>query len=135
MKVDADTARGVFAAGTASHPGVVEARTLVEARLPAPSVTRASDLLLRQLRDSGQLAEETVADAVTGEELPSGRIHTRVSDGRLLDAAGTAHRLRFALGPHTSGRSAAAFTRPRTNAISFRQNDAVAREILRLAGS
>ncbi|MEC3977097.1 FAD/NAD(P)-binding protein [Amycolatopsis sp. H20-H5] len=135
MQVEPDAARGVFVARTASHPGEVEARTLVEARLPEPSVTRASDLLLRQRRDAGQLAEETVADVVTGENLPSGRIHTRVADARLLDADGTPHRLRFALGPHTSARSAAAFTRPRTNAISFRQNDAVARELLRLASA
>ncbi|WP_103354088.1 FAD/NAD(P)-binding domain-containing protein [Amycolatopsis sp. CA-128772] len=124
--------RGVFVASGASHPETVEARTLVEARLPGPSVTRAADGLLRQLRDAGELAEEAVADPVTGALLPSGRIHTRVSDSRLLDRAGRAHPHRFAVGPHTSARSAAAFTRPRTNALSFRQNDAVAREILAL---
>ncbi|UOX87479.1 FAD/NAD(P)-binding protein [Amycolatopsis sp. FBCC-B4732] len=124
--------RDAFVASSASFPGTVEARTLVEARLPGPSVTRAADGLLRQLRDSGELAEETVADPVSGARLPSGRIHTRVSDSRLLDGTGRAHPHRFAVGPHTSARSAAAFTRPRTNALSFRQNDAVAREILAL---
>nr|WP_225957691.1 FAD/NAD(P)-binding protein [Amycolatopsis lexingtonensis] len=124
--------RGAFVASSGSFPGTVEARTLVEARLPGPSVTRAADGLLRQLRDAGQLAEETVADPVTGARLPSGRIHTRVSDSRLLDSTGRPHPHRFAVGPHTSARSAAAFTRPRTNALSFRQNDAVAREILAL---
>ncbi|MGW5715996.1 FAD/NAD(P)-binding protein [Amycolatopsis sp. NPDC003865] len=123
---------GAFVATTASYPGTVSARTLVEARLPGPSVTRAADGLLRQLRDAGELAEETVADPVTGAVLPSGRIHTRVSDSRLLDGTGRPHPHRFAVGPHTSARSAAAFTRPRTNAASFRQNDAVAREILAL---
>jgi len=127
------TAEGdVFVASGASYPGAVAARTLVEARLPGPSVTRAADALLRQLRDTGELAEETVADPVTGALLPSGRIHTRVADSRLLDGAGRPHPRRFAVGPHTSARSAAAFTRPRTNAVSFRQNDAVAREILAL---
>lgn len=125
-------AGGVFVASSASYPGTTEARTLVEARLPGPSVTRAADGLLRQLRDAGELVEETVADPVTGALLPSGRIHTRVSDSRLLDGAGNPHSHRFAVGPHTSARSAAAFTRPRTNAMSFRQNDAVAREILAL---
>jgi hypothetical protein len=127
------TERGVFVASGASHPETVEARTLIEARLPGPSVTRAADGLLRQLRDAGELAEETVADPVTGALLPSGRIHTRVSDSRLLDGTGRPHPRLFAVGPHTSARSAAAFTRPRTNAPSFRQNDAVAREILALA--
>ncbi|MEV4050897.1 FAD/NAD(P)-binding protein [Amycolatopsis sp. NPDC049688] len=130
MRVTAEN--GVFVAASASHPETVRARTLVEARLPGPSVTRAADSLLRQLRDTGELAEETVGDPVTGALLPSGRIHTRVSDSRLLDATGRAHPHRFAVGPHTSARSAAAFTRPRTNALSFRQNDAVAREILTL---
>ncbi|MEV6619290.1 FAD/NAD(P)-binding protein [Amycolatopsis sp. NPDC051106] len=130
MQVTAD--RGEFVATSTSYPGTVSARTLVEARLPGPSVTRAADGLLRQLRDTGELAEETVADPVTGALLPSGRIHTRVSDSRLLDGTGRPHPHRFAVGPHTSARSAAAFTRPRTNAASFRQNDAVAREILAL---
>lgn len=117
-----------FTADSGSFPGSVTARTLIEARLPAPSVSRASDGLLAQLRHAGELAEEYVRD------LPSGRISTRVSDGRLLDADGRPQSRRFALGPHTSARSAAAFTRPGTNGPSFRQNDAAAREILRLVG-
>ncbi|NIH86499.1 FAD/NAD(P)-binding protein [Amycolatopsis granulosa] len=115
-----------FVASSGSFPGSVTARTLIEARLPPPSVSRASDGLLAQLRGAGELAEERVRD------LPSGLIHTRVSDGRLLDALGRPQPRRFALGPHTSARSAAAFTRPRTNGPSFRQNDAAAREILRV---
>ncbi|GHF12321.1 adenylate cyclase [Amycolatopsis deserti] len=115
-----------FVASSGSFPGSVTARTLIEARLPSPSVSRASDGLLAQLLGAGELAEEHV------REQPSGRIATRVTDGRLLDAAGRPHSRRFALGPHTSARSAAAFTRPRTNGPSFRQNDAAAREILRL---
>ncbi len=131
MRVEARD--GVFVASGASYPGTVSARTLVEARLPGPSVTRAADVLLQRLRDGGDLAEESVPDPVTGDLLPSGLIHTRVTDSRLLDAAGQPHPRRFAVGPHTSARSAAAFTRPRTNALPFRQNDALAREILGLA--
>ncbi|NYI88691.1 hypothetical protein HNR02_002014 [Amycolatopsis endophytica] len=115
-----------FVASSGSFPGTVTARTLIEARLPEPSVARASDELLAQLRHAGELAEERVLN------VPSGRIHTRVSDGRLLDTSGRPQSRRFALGPHTSARSAAAFTRPRTNGASFRQNDAAAREILRV---
>ncbi|WP_233611294.1 FAD/NAD(P)-binding domain-containing protein [Amycolatopsis sp. WAC 01376] len=135
MRISADEDRRSFVATGASFPGETEARTLVEARLPEPSITRASDVLLRQLRDNGALGEEAVADPVTGDRLLAGRIHTRVSDGRMLDGEGRPHPRRFALGPHTSARSAGAFTRPRTNAIPFRQNDIVAREILRLAVS
>ncbi|MFI0801708.1 FAD-NAD(P)-binding [Amycolatopsis lurida] len=132
MRVSADEERRAFVASGASFPGETEARTLVEARLPEPSITRASDVLLRQLHASGALGEEAVVDTVTGDRLLAGRIHTRVSDGRMLDREGRPHPRRFALGPHTSARSAGAFTRPRTNALPFRQNDVVAREILKL---
>jgi hypothetical protein len=127
-----ETEAGRFVGSSASYPGTVEASTLIEARLPEPSVRRVSDVLLRSMRDAGALAEETVADMVSDAKLPSGRIHTRVADSRLVDGEGRPHRSRFALGPHTSARSAGAFTRPRTNALPFRQNDAVAREILGL---
>ncbi len=133
MRVVADEERRRFVASGASFPGETEACTFVEARLPEPSITRTSDGLLRQLRDDGGLAEEVVLDTVTGDRLLAGRIHTRVTDGRMLDRDGRPHPRRFALGPHTSARSAGAFTRPRTNALPFRQNDSVAREILRLA--
>ncbi|HKS45579.1 MAG TPA: FAD/NAD(P)-binding protein [Amycolatopsis sp.] len=126
MRVTLDTEHGLFVGGGESFPGTVEASALIEARLPEASVPRAADGLLRSMRDAGELAEELVRG------LPSGRIHTRVSDGRLLNAHGHAHPRRFSLGPHTSARSAAAFTRPRMNALSFRQNDAVAREILKV---
>ncbi|GAA3557754.1 FAD/NAD(P)-binding protein [Amycolatopsis ultiminotia] len=127
----ADEEAGVFVAASASHPETVTARTLIEARLPDASVSRVSDLLLRNLRDTGALVEEKVPDAA-GEPLPSGRIATAITDFRMHSADGTPHPRRFAVGPHTSVRSAGAFTRPRTNAISFRQNDVLAREILRL---
>ncbi|WP_158884242.1 FAD/NAD(P)-binding protein [Amycolatopsis anabasis] len=133
MRVRADAEHGVFEGSSASFPGTVRATTLIEARLPEPSVQRATDKILRELRDAGELAEEAVLDPATGARLPSGRIHTRVDDSRLLDANGNPHPRRFAVGPHTSARSAAAFTRPRRNALPLRQNDAVAREILRLA--
>jgi len=123
MRVDLE--RGRFVASSASFPGELEARTLIEARLPEASVPRASDDFVRFLRDTGDIADETVRGVA------SGRIHTRPADGRLLDANGSAHPRRFSLGPHTSARSAAAFTRPRMNALPFRQNDAVAREIIK----
>ncbi|MEV0067086.1 FAD/NAD(P)-binding protein [Amycolatopsis sp. NPDC050768] len=132
LLVTADESAGVFAASSSSFPDVVRARTLIEARLPEASVPRVFDTLLRQMRDAGALVEETVPDAA-GDDQPSGRIATRITDSRLVDAAGTPHPRRFAMGVHTSIRSPGAFTRPRTNAIMFRQNDALARELLRLS--
>ncbi|WIX80957.1 FAD/NAD(P)-binding protein [Amycolatopsis carbonis] len=132
LLVTADESTGEFAVSSSSFPDVVRARTLIEARLPEASVPRVFDTLLRQMRDAGTLTEETVPDAL-GDDQPSGRIATRITDSRLLDAAGTAHPRRFAMGVHTSIRSPGAFTRPRTNAIMFRQNDALARELLQLS--
>ncbi|MGW1375869.1 FAD/NAD(P)-binding protein [Streptomyces sp. NPDC002446] len=117
--VTADERRGVFRATSASAPGEsVEARALVEARLPAPTVVRTRDRLLRGLYTDGA--------ATT----PSGLLAVAPTDGRILDRAGRPHPRRFALGPHTDARSSGAFARPRTNAPAFRQNDAAARALL-----
>ncbi len=118
--VTADPERGVFSATSESVPGVrVEARALVEARLPQPTVTDTKDALLRGLYDDGA--------AATG----SGLLAVDPGDGRVLDRAGQPHPRRFALGPHTDARASGAFARPRTNAPAFRQNDATARALLR----
>ncbi len=110
---------GVFRASGASVPGAsVEARALVEARLPEPTVERARDALLRELYADGA--------AVT----PEGLLAVDPGDGRLLDRDGRPHPRRFALGPHTEARGSGAFTRPRTGGPAFRQNDATARAAL-----
>ncbi|MDR6978732.1 putative NAD(P)/FAD-binding protein YdhS [Streptomyces sp. 3330] len=110
---------GVFRASSASVPGFsVEARALVEARLPEPTLRRALDPLLRDLH----------ADGAGGT--PDGLLRVDRADGRVLDRAGRPHPRRFALGPHTDGRTPGAFTRPRTGGPAFRQNDATARAAL-----
>ncbi|MFD9910418.1 adenylate cyclase, partial [Streptomyces sp. NPDC059063] len=117
MRVEARD--GVFRATSATVPGRhVEARALVEARLPQPTLARTRDPLLRALHDEG------VA------ETPDGLLAVDPSDGRVRDRAGSPHPRRFALGPGTDARGAGAFTRPRTNSPSFRQNDATARAVL-----
>jgi hypothetical protein len=120
--VTTDPARGVFRATSPSVPGArVEARALVEARLPAPTVARTRDPLLRSLYEDS-------ADGVRAT--PAGLLAVSPDDGRILDRAGRPHPRRFALGPHTDARAAGAFTRPRTNSPAFRQNDATARAVL-----
>lgn len=118
---------GRFVAGSPAVPGTIETTTLIEARLPAPSVRRATDPLLRTMFGRGELAEEVLLDVEA--EHSTGRILT-TDAGLLVDATGWPHPRRFALGPHTSSRAPGAFTRPNTNAVGFRQNDAVARHIL-----
>ncbi|MFE2519498.1 FAD/NAD(P)-binding protein [Streptomyces mirabilis] len=110
---------GVFRASSATVPGeTVEARALVEARLPEPTVGRALDPLLRELHADGAV------------ETPEGLLRVDRSDGRILDRGGRPHPRRFALGPYTDVRTPGAFTRPRTGGPAFRQNDATARAVL-----
>jgi hypothetical protein len=110
---------GVFRAASATVPGVsLEARALVEARLPHPTVEHTRDRLLRELHAEGA--------AATAE----GLLAVDPADGRVLDRSGRPHPRRFALGPHTDGRGSGAFTRPRTGGPAFRQNDAAARSAL-----
>ncbi|MET8831178.1 FAD/NAD(P)-binding protein [Streptomyces sp. NPDC004610] len=111
---------GVFRASSPTVPGwSVQARALVEARLPEPTLDRARDTLLRELHADGAAST------------PDGLLAVDPADGRVLDRAGTPHPRRFALGPPTDGRGAGAFTRPRTGGPAFRQNDATARAVLR----
>ncbi|MFF5365149.1 FAD/NAD(P)-binding protein [Streptomyces scabiei] len=111
---------GVFRASSPTVPGAsVEARALVEARLPEPTVARVRDGLLRELYDDGGIVE-------TAE----GLVAVDPADGRVLDRAGRPHPRRFALGPYTNSRTPGAFTRPRTGGPAFRQNDATARAVL-----
>ncbi|MFB7507488.1 FAD/NAD(P)-binding protein [Streptomyces broussonetiae] len=110
---------GVFRATSPTVPGFrVEARALVEARLPAPTVGRARDDLLRDLHADG------------AAETPEGLLRVDPGDGRVLDGAGRPHPRRFALGPYTDARTPGAFTRPHTGGPAFRQNDATARSVL-----
>lgn len=121
MTVTADERRGVFRAGGASVPGEwIEARALVEARLPEPTVHRTRSPLLRSLFEDGAAAT------------PTGLLAVDPADGRVLDRAGRPYPRRFALGPHTDARSGGAFTRPRTGGAAFGQNDATARTALTL---
>jgi hypothetical protein len=127
MWVTADERRGLFVAGSASVDDVVVTRALAEARLPKATVQHTANGLLRSVRDSGVGIEDVLSGGRrTGLILVSG------VDGRLLDDTGGSHRRRFALGPFTTVRTAAAFARPRTNAPTFRYNDAAARAVLRL---
>ncbi|MDX6363141.1 MAG: hypothetical protein QOC85_2151 [Streptomyces sp.] len=110
---------GVFRAGSVTVPGAtIEARALVEARLPHPTVERTRDALLAELYADGAAAT------------PEGLLAVDPADGRVLDRSGTPHPRRLALGPHTDARGSGAFTRPRTGGPAFRQNDATARAAL-----
>ncbi|MDV9190869.1 FAD/NAD(P)-binding protein [Streptomyces sp. SR27] len=119
ITVETDEERGLFRAASAAVPGEwTEARALVEARIPDPTLEHTGSPLLRGLYEEGIRATA------------GGRLVVDPVDGRLLEHDGRPHPRRFALGPHTSVRTDSAFTRPRTGGIVFRQNDITARAAL-----
>ena len=123
-RFELDDAAGVFRATSASVGGSVEARAMVESRLPAPAVTATPDALVSSLVTRGLAAEKVLGDRGTG------RLHVDTAQ-HVVDAIGRPQERLFALGFWTSGAQVAAFARPRTNAPFFRQNDALARELWR----
>ncbi|MFZ4276897.1 FAD/NAD(P)-binding protein [Streptomyces arboris] len=119
VAVEADEERGVFRAGSPTVPGEhIEARALVEARLPDPSLRHTASPLLRTLYEGGAAVTDT------------GLLSVDPGDSRVVDREGRPHPRRFALGPFTTARNSGAFTRPRTGGPAFRQNDATARAAL-----
>ncbi|MHA6618184.1 FAD/NAD(P)-binding protein [Pseudonocardia sp. DLS-67] len=128
-----DVTGGAFRAGSSSLAGAppVTARALVDARLPSPSVSRTTDPLLAALLATGAVSEEVLRAADGTLLRNTGLIRVRPADGALVDATGSVHPRRFAVGPHTTVKVAGAFTRPGMNAQSLRYNDAVARAVLR----
>ena len=130
LAVRAD-ASGFFAASSPIVEGEVRARVLVDARLPDASVATTDSAVLRSLVESGAGREQLVADAHFAGS--TGRLVVRQGDARVIGADDEPHPRRFAIGPYTSAPFVGAFSRPGTNAVSFRENDRVAREMLALA--
>ncbi len=131
LRVDLDEEHGTFRASSPALPGHhVHGTALVDAFLPRHALDRTGDPLLRQLLRDGRIDEERLTDP-DGHAYRSGLVRTD-PDARLVDPAlgHRPHPRRTALGAPTTTRAPAAFARPRTDAPSFRQNDAVARRLL-----
>ncbi|MFF2030885.1 FAD/NAD(P)-binding protein [Arthrobacter sp. NPDC058192] len=129
LEITAAEYSGRFVASSAQSGITVSAAALIEARLPAPSVARSANPLLRQLHTSGLGTEQQLLTAdgthATGRLLVS-------ASNELISPVGERRPRLFGVGPGTSGWGAGAFARPRTNAAPFRENDALARRILSL---
>ncbi|MTD16641.1 hypothetical protein GIS00_22145 [Nakamurella sp. YIM 132087] len=126
---EADEHSAAFVAHSPAGGAVVRARAFIDAFLPAPDVKAASDPVIRGLLASGELAAEDLRDE-DGVPLGSGQL---LADKhcRAIRADGTVHPRRYLLGPSVSGSAGSAgFARPGYNSPGFRQNDAVARELL-----
>ncbi len=123
-------ASGRFVASSPHVPGEQAARVLVDARLPATRVGASDNPALRSLVESGVGTEEHLEDADYAGS--TGLLRVSRTDGRIIDSSGRPHRNRFAVGPYTNAPFVGAFSRPRTNAVAFRENDRVARSVLAL---
>lgn len=122
--VTVDIAGGAVIARTRS--GEVRADALVDAWLPEADAAASENPALRELAD----VHGTVLRLADGDRRVSvGRVLVD-TDGRVVRPDGTAHDTLFAIGPFTSRPEAGAFTRPRSNALSFRSTDRVAATVL-----
>ena len=120
-----------FVAKSPDIAGEIVARAFVEARLPRPDVLATTDPLLRGLLDSGALAADELF-AADGTSLGGGQLKAD-SRSRAIRADGSTHEALFLLGPSVSGSAGSSgFSRPYFNGPGFRQNDAVARDLLTL---
>lgn len=123
---------GKFVGTSPAVAGRVEADVLIDARLPRPDVRAAADPIITGLLAAGELAAEDVV-AADGTDLGGGQL---LADAhcRAVRADRSVHPTRFLLGPSVSGSAGSAgFARPGFNGPGLRQNDRVARELLRLA--
>lgn len=116
----ADESSGMFTAHSASLGQTFAARTLVEARLPHPTLSGSANPVLRFLHDAGIAAEEATG---TGKLLVD-------AERRVVGPDGSARAWLFAVGAGVSGWGGGAFARPHSNAAPFRDTDALARSLL-----
>lgn len=113
------------------HGHSVEASTLIEARLPASTISGRIDPLGATLIRRGELTEDRYTDS-NGNSEGTGRIAVS-PQLRTLRADGTAHPTRYAVGKWTAAPNVAALSAPGANSAFFHQSDALAREIVESA--
>ncbi|WP_107451528.1 FAD/NAD(P)-binding protein, partial [Actinacidiphila rubida] len=109
----------------------VRVRALVEARLPAITLSRTRDRLLQHLLAGGQAGVYRIPGRVFGSYQTDGLAVT-ARPFHLLDAAGRAHPRRYAFGVPTEAVHwvTAAGIRPGVNSVTLTDSDAIARAAL-----
>ncbi|NYE94168.1 hypothetical protein FHU41_000389 [Psychromicrobium silvestre] len=112
LSITADEQSGNFQASSAVLPEPIRAKALIDAFLPRQTAAYSANPLI----SGGGFAERVTVD----------------SQLRILDRDGIPAARRFALGAFTDSAAGGAFVRPGSNAPSFRENDALARDLLRL---
>lgn len=112
----------------------VRVTTLIEAHLPVTDVRRATDPLLRSLRESGQCRAHRIPDP-GGGYTETGGLDIAEFTHRLVNAGGEAHRGRFSYGPPVESVQwvTAIGARPHVNSRTLLQGDVIARGALAAA--
>jgi len=131
LQVEIDANQPGFVATSPNQPERISTRYLVDGFHPERTVVRSADPALRDLIASRAGVEQVLSG-------PDGPVSTRRLEvdferGNVIRPDGSAHERRFAVGDFTSGPPSAAFSRPRTNARIFRENDGIARRLLETA--
>jgi hypothetical protein len=122
ISVEADEGRGRFVVSSPSVDGDVAADALIDAWLPPAHADRTDNSALRDLVVS------------RAGSFRHGMLRVDPTDARVIDAAGRPHSRRWAIGPFTDAPFAGAFSRPNTDALSFRENDRVAQAVIQRIG-
>lgn len=123
LRVEASEAG--FRATSSAHPDATTFTYFVEARLAKQSAARAVDPALESLGERGAILLEPGA----GEAAEYAKLRTD-SHSHALDKAGRSQPDLFLLGPAVSGSTAEGFSRPRTDAPVFKDNERIASAIL-----
>ncbi|MFE1953515.1 FAD/NAD(P)-binding protein [Streptomyces sp. NPDC059524] len=129
-----DAAAGRFTVHSPHVPGSPRhAQALVDARIPAPDLTRDRSPLIRQLLRDGLVREFVNRDPATGEEFATGGMDIERDSFRVIDATGRAHHGLYALGvptEHVRWFTQIGNGRPGLNTEFRKVADAVAAELL-----
>lgn len=109
----------------------IEARVLIEARLPEPDLRRTADPLMRQLLEDGYIAPFRI-EGSCGVSYETGGLAVTPRPCRVLDAQGRVNERLFAYGVPTESVHwvTAAAVRPGVDSVSLGDADAIARAVL-----
>ncbi|MEU1409891.1 FAD/NAD(P)-binding protein [Streptomyces sp. NPDC005728] len=130
LRVEADRTGYRVSSPLVPH-SAVRVGALVEARLPAITLRRTDDPLLRRLLADGQCTAYRIRTRSGGSYETDGLAVTE-RPFRLIDAGGVAHPRRFAFGVPTESVHwvTAAGIRPGVNSVTLTDSDAIARAAL-----
>lgn len=135
MRVELLENHGRFHAYSSQVSGSsVEAKNLIEARLPKIDLRKTRNPLLKHLKNTGQCQTYKISN-FDGSTYETGGLAVTPPPNRLIDNNGNVSSKRFAFGVPTEGVHwvTTAGIRPGVNSVILSESDAIAREIISLA--